>query len=143
MAYTVLLVDDNTELLDLLALALEKLGGYATARAADGLAGLEMAMASKPDCMVIDILMPQLDGYQLVRTLRGDPDTADIPLIVLTALAQDKDRFASLASGADYYLTKPVSIPDLVAAIQHAIAIGVAERARLFQQLATDEESEA
>jgi two-component system, OmpR family, alkaline phosphatase synthesis response regulator PhoP len=143
MAYTVLLVDDNTELLDLLALALEKLGGYTTARAADGLAGLEMAVASAPDCMVIDILMPQLDGYQLVRTLRGDPDTADIPLIVLTALAQDKDRFASLASGADYYLTKPVSIPDLVAAIQRAIALNVAERAQRFQHLATDEESEA
>jgi CheY-like chemotaxis protein len=143
MAYTVLLVDDNTELLDLLAQALEKLGGYMTARAADGLAGLEMAMATKPDCMVIDILMPQLDGYQLVRTLRGDPDTTDIPLIVLTALAQDKDRFATLASGADYYLTKPVSIPDLVAAIQQAIAISVAERARRFQHLAMDEGDEA
>ncbi len=143
MAYTVLLVDDNTELLDLLAQALEKLGGYTTARAVDGLAGLEMAMTSKPDCMVIDILMPELDGYQLVRTLRGDPETADIPLIILTALAQDKNRFASLASGADIYLTKPISIPELVAAIQQAIAISDAERAQRLKQLASDAEAEA
>jgi two-component system, OmpR family, alkaline phosphatase synthesis response regulator PhoP len=143
MAYTVLLVDDNTELLDLLAQALEKLGGYSTASAGDGLTGLEMALTLRPDCMVIDVLMPELDGFQLVRTLRGDPDTADIPLVILTALAQDRDRFASLAAGADYYLTKPVSIPDLVGAIQRAIATSAAERAQQFQQLAADEEAEA
>ena len=79
-------------------------------------------------------------GFQLVRTLRGDPDTADIPLIILTAVPQEQGNFAGMASGADYYLTKPVTIASLVTAIQHAITTSNAERALRLQRLATEEE---
>ncbi len=84
--------------------------------------------------------MPELDGLQLVRTLRGDPATVDIPLIILTAMPQEKGRFASMASGADFFLTKPVTITNLVSAIQHAIATSQADRVKRLQQLARDEE---
>ena len=140
MPHTILLVDDNLELLELLAQSLKILGGYNTAVASDGLTGLELALTLHPDCMVIDVMMPELDGFQLVRTLRGDPDTADIPLIVLTAVPQDKGRFSGMASGADHYLVKPVTIAHLVAAIQQAIVTSDADRLHRLQQLATDEE---
>jgi CheY-like chemotaxis protein len=136
LSYTVLLVDDNQELLDLLSQALSKLGGYTTICASDGLSGLEQAVTIHPDCVIIDVLMPQLDGYQLVRALRGDPETANIPLIILSALGRDKERFAGLAAGVDQYLTKPVSIPTLVAAIQNSMDLSDADRTKQLQELA-------
>jgi CheY-like chemotaxis protein len=132
---TVLLVDDNPDLLMMLALSLKTLGGYRILKAEDGIAGLELAVNERPDCMVIDVLMPGLGGYHLVRALRGDPDTAQIPLILLTALAEDKQQFAGLAAGADHYLTKPASPQVIVAAIQHAIQLSQAERERALQRL--------
>ena len=132
---TILIVEDNTELLDLLLLALPRLGGFKVVGATDGVAGLEQFYELRPQCVVIDIKMPQLNGYQLVRALRGDPDSAPTPLIILTALAQDKDQFAGLAAGADLYLIKPVSPVDLAAAIKHVIGISEAERLQRLQAL--------
>jgi CheY-like chemotaxis protein len=80
--------------------------------------------------------MPGLDGYQLVRALRGDPETADIPLVILTAVAQDKGQLSGLAAGADQYLTKPVSPQSLIAAIQQAMTLGQQERMRRLRVLA-------
>lgn len=140
MSYTILLVDDNKDLLDVLTRSLTKLGGYTTVCAIDGLAGLEQAMVRRPDCIIIDVMMPKLNGHQLIRALRGDPDTAAIPLVILTALTQDKDRFAGMAAGADSYLVKPVSIPDLVKAIQHAIATSEADRIQALKKLAEESE---
>lgn len=138
VAYTILLVDDNHELVDLLTQALNTIGGFTTARAADGMEGLERAITLRPDCIIIDVLMPQLDGYQLVRALRGDPDTERIPLIILTALGQEKDRFIGLAAGADQYLVKPVTIPGLVTAIQAAVATSDTERRQQLTDLADE-----
>ena len=132
---TVLIVEDNIELLDLLLLALPRLGGFKVVGVADGVAGLERFYELRPQCVVIDVKMPELNGYQLARLLRGDPETADTPLIILTALAQDKDQFAGLAAGADLYLIKPVSPVDLAAAIKRAIAISEAERLERWQTL--------
>jgi DNA-binding response OmpR family regulator len=132
---TVLIVEDNTELLDLLLLALPRLGGFKVVGVTDGVAGLEQFYDLRPQCVVIDVKMPELNGYQLVRLLRGDPETASTPLIILTALAQDKDQFAGLAAGADLYLIKPVSPVDLAAAIKQVIAISEAERLEGWQTL--------
>jgi DNA-binding response OmpR family regulator len=85
--------------------------------------------------------MPGLDGYQLAKALRGDPDSAETPLIMLTALAQEKNRFVGLASGADQYLVKPVTPRKLVEAVQRAVQITHAERQRRFQALAEEKEA--
>jgi len=135
-APTVLLVDDNPDLLDMLTLALRTMGGFTIIRACDGVSGLEQAIITQPDCAVIDVLMPGLSGVQLVRALRGDPVTADIPLIILTAMAQEKDLFTGMAAGADQYLTKPATPQAIIVAIHQAIALTRAERRRRLQQLA-------
>ena len=139
---TVLIVDDNRDLLDLISQSLTLLGSYTVLTAADGVAGLELALARRPDCVVIDIKMPGLDGFQLVRALRGDPATAAIPLVMLTALPQDKYRLGGLMAGADQHLTKPIKPADLVAAIQAAISLSATDRARRMEALAREVSSQ-
>lgn len=136
---TVLLVDDNAELLELLTRTLRHVGHFTVVQAADGAAGLELAFAAHPSCIVIDVVMPGLDGYQLVRALRGDPASADIPIIMLTALAQEHNRLGGLLAGADRYLVKPVKIQDLIAAITQAIALSRDERLQRMHGLTEDD----
>jgi len=139
---SVLLIDDNADLLDLLARALTYLGQFSVLRAEDGERGLELAVDSHPDCIVVDIMMPGLDGFRLVRALRGDPDTADIPVVMLTAMAQDRHRLAGLLSGADSYLVKPVKPQDLIAAIGQAIAYSSQERTSRLRSLVEGDEAD-
>jgi two-component system alkaline phosphatase synthesis response regulator PhoP len=124
----VLLVDDNVALLQTLRLALEALGPFTVTCAANGVEGLERYFDVHPDCIVIDVKMPELDGYQLVRALRGDPKSAGTPLIMLSALGREKDQLAGMLSGADMYLIKPVPPQELVAAIQRAVAVSESDR---------------
>ncbi len=133
---TIVIVEDNTSLLTFLKFAMEQLGNYRVIGAPDGVAGLEDIMRYNPACVVLDVKMPGLDGYQLVRALRGDPETASIPIVMMTALAQDKDRFTGLAVGADIYMLKPFSPMELTAAIQRVISTSDGERAHRLQQLA-------
>lgn len=137
----VLLIDDNADLLDLLSRVVANLGHFNVLQAADGVSGLEQAVTAHPACIVVDIMMPGLDGYQLVRALRGDPETADIPVVMLTALAQDYNRLAGFLSGADQYLVKPVKPQELVAAIQQAIAYSSEERASRTRALLNVDEA--
>ena len=137
-AQTVLLVDDNVDLLELLTNSLRYIGGFRVLNAPDGVSGLEMAVSERPDCVVIDVMMPGIDGFQLAHALRGDSETAEIPLVMLTALAQEENRLAGLLSGADRYLVKPVRIPDLIEAIQAAIATSRAEREYTLRELAEE-----
>lgn len=139
---TVLLVDDNADLLDLLARSLKHVGHFSVVQAEDGAAGLELAIAARPACIVIDVVMPGLDGYQLVRALRGDPASADIPIIMLTALAQDQNRLGGFLVGADRYLVKPIKIQELVAAIAQAIALSREERLQRMRELTEDDEQD-
>lgn len=126
--YTVLIVDDNHDLLLLITESLTLLGNYTVVTADNGDDGLARAIELRPDCVVIDVRMPGLDGYQLVRALRGDPETATLPLVILTALTQEHYHFAGLLAGADRYLTKPIKPAELVAAIQESIRLTEAER---------------
>jgi CheY-like chemotaxis protein len=135
MRHTILLVDDHSELLEFMTDALRELGDFDIVTALNGEQGLERYYEVRPDCMVIDIRMPGLDGYQLVRALRGDPETAQTPLVILTAMAQDVNRVASLAAGADQYLIKPVDPVDLVAAVHRAIQQSGEERLRALRTL--------
>jgi two-component system phosphate regulon response regulator PhoB len=142
MATSVLLIDDNAELLDLLTRALTHLGQFSVLRAEDGEKGLELAVASRPDCIVVDIMMPGLDGFRLVRALRGDPETADVPVVMLTAMAEDRHRLAGLLSGADRYLVKPVKPQELIAAIAQATAFSSRERTSRLQALVEGDETD-
>lgn len=139
--YTVLVVDDDPDLLHLLADGLELLGDFNVVSATDGIEGLERFFEIRPDCMIIDVKMPGLDGYQLVRALRGDPESASTPLIILSALAQEQNQLAGLALGADDYLVKLVDIYDVVAAVQRAVQIGAAERESRMQALLAQAEA--
>jgi DNA-binding response OmpR family regulator len=139
-AITVLVIDDNLDLLEVLAEGLELAGPFTVMTANDGAHGLEQCLTYHPDCLVIDVKMPQLNGYQLVRILRGDTETADIPLILLTALAQDHERFAGLAAGTDRYLIKPVTPRELAATIREVVALSMQERQQHYQQLVEEED---
>lgn len=137
---SVLLIDDNGELLDLLSRTLTYLGHFKVLRAENGERGLELAVSAHPACVVVDVMMPGLDGYRLVRALRGDSETADIPVVMLTALAQDHNRLAGFLSGSDCYLLKPVKPQDLVAAIRQAIASNHEERVSRLRSLVNGDE---
>lgn len=131
----ILVVDDDPALLTALAEGLELVGGYDVVACSDGASGLEHFFSFRPDCVVVDVRMPGLNGYQFVRALRGDAETARAPIIVLSALVQDHEQLAGLLSGADAYLTKPIKISDLVAVIDQAICRTPDERDRQIRLL--------
>jgi CheY-like chemotaxis protein len=131
----VLVIDDDPIVLDNVADGLDLLGGYTTVVARDGASGLERFIAERPDCVVVDVRMPGLNGYQFVRSLRGDPATAQTPLVILSALAQDREQLAGVLSGADVYLIKPVKIADLVQAIEDAVKLTAGERQKDIGEL--------
>ena len=136
--YTVLIVDDNRELLAVLEEGLLLAGPFHVVTAADGIEGLAKFFEVQPDCIVIDVKMPELDGNQLVRALRGDPASAQTPLVMLTALAQDHDRLRSTLSGADYYLLKPVKPSELAQTILTAVTRSQEDRQRQMRALAEE-----
>lgn len=125
----VLVIDDDPSLLTTLSESLDILGGFQVVTASDGAYGLEQVVTVQPDCIVVDIRMPGLNGYQFVRALRGDPATAAISIIVLSALVQDHEQVAGMLTGADAYLLKPVKIADLVSQITRLMRIPPAMRA--------------
>jgi CheY-like chemotaxis protein len=139
--YTVLLVDDDRDLLPSLVMTIETLSACRVVTATNGVEGLERFAEEHPHCVVIDVKMPELDGVQMVRAIRGDPATADTPLVILTAMAQDKDRFAGLAAGVDQYLTKPVEATPLVEAIHRALQMQPDERIDQLRRLAEAEDA--
>jgi|GEM_PF-933437 len=133
--HTVLIVDDNPHLLQAVKEALTLLGPFTIITAANGMYGLRQAIEQVPDCIVIDVMMPGIDGLQLTRALRGDLTTAHIPIVILTAKVQPKNIYDGLAAGADYYLLKPVKPQDLAAAIAKAIQTNTHERERNLEAL--------
>jgi CheY-like chemotaxis protein len=127
-ARRVLVIDDDPIVLANVAEGLELLGGYEVIAASDGATGLERFFAERPDCVVVDIRMPGLSGYQFIRALRGDAQTAQTALVVLSALVQDREQLAGILSGADAYLIKPVKMAELVQAIERAVDLTPEER---------------
>jgi CheY-like chemotaxis protein len=117
----ILLIDDDALLLQTLTDTLE-LYGFQTVTAMSGAEGLAELVSQAPACVVVDIRMPEINGYQFVRAMRGDPVTADIPIVILSALAQEHEQLAGMLTGADAYLLKPVTIAHLVKVVTEVIA---------------------
>lgn len=113
----VLVVDDEPRIRELLKYSLEKCD-FVVKTAADGLTALEMAHRLCPALIVLDLMLPGKDGFEVCRTLREIPETADIPVIMLTARNQEMDKVLGLELGADDYLTKPFSPRELVARVK-------------------------
>ncbi len=110
---TILVVEDSPTYLRQITQLLQK-NGYATISAMDGEEALEKAIREHPDLIVLDIILPKKNGFQVCRQLKTSPDTQDIKIIMLTSKSQDSDRFWGLKQGADEYLTKPLDDDQLV-----------------------------
>lgn len=114
MAEKILIVDDDVQTLRLVGLMLER-QGYKILAASNGTQAISMARSEHPDLILLDVMMPDVDGYGVARTLRKEPETADIPILMFTAKAQVEDKIAGYEAGADDYLTKPIHPAELTA----------------------------
>jgi len=117
----VLIVDDSPTEVHVLQAALEE-NGHATIAAGDGEAGLALARQKKPDLILMDVVMPGLNGYQATRQLARDPDTSSIPVIIVTTKGQETDRIWGMRQGAVDYIVKPVDTAELVSKAESALA---------------------
>ena len=120
---TILVVDDEKHIVRLVQINLER-AGYKVLTAYDGKEGLQKAQQEKPDLIVLDVMMPYMDGFEVLKHLKRQPETRDIPVIMLTAKAQDADVFRGWKEGVDTYLTKPFNPMELLSFVK-----------RIFQSL--------
>ena len=121
VAARVLVVDDDPVIQRLLKVNFE-MEGYVVLMANDGVDGLEKARAERPDIVVLDIMMPRMSGLDVTKALKADPDTASIPILLLSAKAQEADLRAGDESGADDYLTKPFEPLMLIQRVENLLA---------------------
>ena len=110
----ILVVDDELNIVRLIQVNLER-HGYQVETANNGVQALEKIRASRPDLLVSDVMMPEMDGFELLSNVRRDPTLNDLPVIMLTAKAQDRDVMDGYTRGADMYLTKPFNPAELIA----------------------------
>ncbi len=117
MGKKILLVEDEEEILQLAKLYLEK-EGFRTCLARTGLDALKQVKAERPDLVILDLMLPELDGLEVCKRIRSDSQTAMLPIIMLTAKAEESDTILGLELGADDYVTKPFSPKALVARVK-------------------------
>jgi two-component system phosphate regulon response regulator PhoB len=134
MKSKILVVDDEPDVVELVEFNLRN-AGFDVITAEDGEEALKKARSSAPDLLVLDIMLPEIDGFEVCKLLRRDPSTAKIPIIMLTAKAAEIDRVLGLEFGADDYLTKPFSPRELILRIKKLIQrkTGEAEKAEQYR----------
>ncbi|HVM60644.1 MAG TPA: response regulator [Verrucomicrobiae bacterium] len=120
MAESILIVDDEQDVVDLLVYNLQK-AGYKTLTARDGAMALQKARDEVPSLIVLDLMLPQMDGTEVCRHLKADPKTIHIPIIMLTAKAEEVDRVVGLELGADDYVTKPFSPREMALRVKSVL----------------------
>ncbi len=109
----VLIVDDEADIIEILQFVLEA-QGYECITAFDGEEGLRLAKEAKPDLILLDVMMPKINGYKISRLLKYDSKYKDIPILMLTARSQDEDKILGEETGADEYITKPFKVDYVV-----------------------------
>jgi Response regulators consisting of a CheY-like receiver domain and a winged-helix DNA-binding domain len=113
----ILIVDDEKDIVELVSYNLEK-EGFKTVKAYDGEAALGMVRSAKPDLMILDLMLPKMNGLDVCRAIRRNPETANLPIIMLTAKGDEIDKIIGLEIGADDYVTKPFSVKELIARVR-------------------------
>ncbi len=131
MPKKILAVDDEKHIVRLIQVNLER-AGYQVVTAFDGVEALKKVQEENPDLVVLDVMMPQMDGFETLKNLKANPQTRDIPVIMLTAKAQDADVFRGWQSGVDCYLTKPFNPLELLTFVK-----------RIFESMEDDDDSDA
>lgn len=116
----ILYIEDHPAQRDIMAQMLE-LSGYEVAVACDGIDGVEQARSSPPDLILMDLRMPRMDGFEAIRELRVDPNTAEIPIIAISAWASAKHKERAIDAGANEHFTKPVDLPRLLETIDQLL----------------------
>ena len=137
MRKKILLVEDDPEMIDLLVFTLRK-EGFLIATAGDGIEALKKARSLRPDLILLDLLLPELDGFVVCETLRRNSATASIPVIMVSALSSQFSRLAGLEAGATDFVPKPFSPKVLLARIKQILGLepllaGVHSKAGLFR----------
>lgn len=127
--HTVLVVDDEPDVLLLCRVNLE-FEGYQVIEAADGEEAMRMVREHRPDVILLDVMMPAMDGWQVLSALKEDPEAADIPVIMLTAKVQDEDQIRGWSAGAADYITKPFSPLALSQVVEEVLAADPEEEER-------------
>ena len=120
MAYNVLVVDDEINIRRLVQVNLER-EGYIVSQAVNGQEALDKIQQDQPDLIVLDVMMPIMDGFDTLKALMADPKTENIPVIMLTAKAGDQDIFKGWASGVSAYLTKPFNPRELLMFVERVL----------------------
>ena len=116
-AKKILIVEDEKDILHLVQFYLEK-EGYRTCTAVTGMEGLKLARSEHPDLIILDLMLAELDGLEVCKQIRADPRTSRLPIVMLTAKAEESDTIVGLELGADDYVTKPFSPKALVARVK-------------------------
>ncbi len=117
----VLAVDDERHIVRLIQVNLER-AGYQVATAFDGTEALKKVEGEKPDLIVLDVMMPRMDGFEVLKRLQANPETREIPIVMLTAKAQDADVFRGWSSGVSAYLTKPFNPLELITFVKRILS---------------------
>jgi DNA-binding response OmpR family regulator len=118
---TILVVDDNLDNVEILRAFLES-RGYAVAEAGDGSSALAKLDELQPDLVLLDVMMPGIDGWQVCRTIKNHPDHGNTKVVMVTAKGAFEDKFEGLRSGADDYVVKPVDFKDLLGKVERNLA---------------------
>jgi DNA-binding response OmpR family regulator len=121
----ILIVDDDADVIDLLRMSLKQ-AGFAVAVANDGVSALKEARSRLPDLILLDLVLPELDGFSVCETLRSERETAHVPIVMLTGLSSELNRYAGMDCGANDYLPKPVDLEKLLARVKALLAPGSA-----------------
>jgi len=120
MRKKILLVDDNKELLELLCLSLQD-GGFSVITATDGVEALKKARSLLPDLILLDLMLPEMDGFAVCETLRQDPATASVPVLILSGMPGQMPKYAGIESGGTDFISKPANPTALLARIRQLL----------------------